>query len=225
MDWNTLCRRDICERMLDIRMHPPKVIARCGNFAEQVTQFLPGVHLLLVCISCDGFLICPFLIPPNPMQPFLQNFVSDFLQEQMQVAHLWDTAFCLGENTMTIYTDEINWHIFWSQERGYFYKYQSLYQPMLLGKNKIFQTPNLAMDLTLDGREASNQSKKSLFLTIWNSFVKPRSWFWIFSLSWWRKFDQLLKSGFVDCTSLRLFPFQLCKNPYSDVIDIKQTKK
>ena len=42
---------------------------------------------------------------------------------------------------------------------------------MLLGKNKIFQTPNLAMDLTLDGREASNQSKKSLFLTIWISFV------------------------------------------------------
>ena len=41
--------------------------------------------------------------------------------------------------------------------------------------------------------------------------VKPQSWFWIFSLSWWRKFDQLLKSGFVDCTSLRLFPFQLCK--------------
>ena len=151
MDWNTLCRRDICERMLDIRMHPPKVIARCGNFAEQVTQFLPGVHLLLVCISCDGFLICPFLIPPNPMQPFLQNFVSDFLQEQMQVAHLWDTAFCLGENTMTIYTDEINWHIFWSQERGCFYKYQALYLPIYVAWQEQ-NLPNAQLGNGLDSR-------------------------------------------------------------------------
>ena len=129
MDWNTLCRRAICERMLDIRLHPPKVIARCRNFAEQVTQFLLCVHLLLVCISCDGFLICPYLIPPHPMQLFLRNIVKDFFQEQMQVAHPWDTAFRLGENTTTLYIDEINWHIFWSQAGGCFYKYQALYQP------------------------------------------------------------------------------------------------
>ena len=97
MDWNTLCRRDICERMLDIRMHPPKVIARCRNFAEQVTQFLPGVHLLLVCISCDGFLICPFLIPPNPMQPFLHNFVSDFFTRT-----IYETQHSVSE--------KIRWH-------------------------------------------------------------------------------------------------------------------
>ena len=54
---------------------------------------------------------------------------------------------------------------------------------MLLGKNKIFQTPNLAMDLTLDGREASNQSKKSLFLTIWNSFVNAFAYLFIVLLS------------------------------------------
>ena len=83
--------------MLDIRMHPPKVISRCRNFAEQVTQFLPSVHLLLVCISCDGFLICPYLIPPHPMQSFIQNVVSDFLQEQMHITYLQDTAFYLAE--------------------------------------------------------------------------------------------------------------------------------
>ena len=40
-----------------------------------------------------------------------------------------------------------------------------------MARTKSSKTPNLAMDLTLDGREASNQSKKSLFLTNWISFV------------------------------------------------------
>ena len=54
---------------------------------------------------------------------------------------------------------------------------------MLLGKNKIFQTPILAMDLTLDGREASNQSKKSLFLRNWISFVNAFAYLSIVLLS------------------------------------------
>ena len=40
-----------------------------------------------------------------------------------------------------------------------------------MARTKSSKTPNLGMDLTLDGREASNQSKKSLFLTNWISFV------------------------------------------------------
>ena len=40
-----------------------------------------------------------------------------------------------------------------------------------------------------------------------------QSCLWKFSLSWWKKSDELLKSGIVDYTSLRLFLFNLAKIP------------
>ena len=78
----------------------------------------------------------------------------------------------------------------------------------LLGRNKIFQTPNLAMDLTLDGREASNQSKKSLFLTNWISFV-GRSL--TSSLS---RFEPKQNKLFLECDrEMKRIPIQLSRRP------------
>ena len=78
----------------------------------------------------------------------------------------------------------------------------------LLSKNKIFQTPNLAMVLTLDGREASNQSKKSLFLTNWISFV-GRSL--TSSLS---RFEPKQNKLFLECDrEMKRIPIQLSRRP------------
>ena len=77
-----------------------------------------------------------------------------------------------------------------------------------MARTKSSKTPNLAMDLTLDGREASNQSKKSLFLTNWISFV-TRSL--TSSLS---RFQPKQKKLFLECDrEMKRIPIQISRRP------------
>ena len=77
-----------------------------------------------------------------------------------------------------------------------------------MARTKSSKTPNLAMDLTLDGREASNQSKKSLFLTNWISFV-GRSL--TSSLS---RFEPKQNKLFLECDrEMKRIPIQLSRRP------------
>ena len=94
--------------------------------------------------------------------------------------------------------------------------FQALFYHFLKKKNKF---PFDFCDLFLAPPERTmpkwqSHSVTRMIIHVFHKWIcSMQSCLWKFSLSWWKKLDELLKSGIVDYTSLRLFLFNLAKIP------------